>query len=143
MWRLSVLFAVHVAVVCAGCRTSVEPAAAPTHPPRVLSAEQGFASYYGRGFQRRRTASGVIYEANALVAAHPRYPFGTLVHVTNLRNGRGVDVRVVDRGPGPAPRRRGAIIDLSYRAARELGMLRQGRARVRVEVLRWGTVNPS
>jgi peptidoglycan lytic transglycosylase len=75
---------------------------------------------------------------HAMVAAHPTYPFGTVVRVTSLENGRSVRVRIVDRGPAPGPRAEGVIIDLSERAAGDLGFLRDGRARVRVEVVRWG-----
>jgi rare lipoprotein A len=73
-----------------------------------------------------------------MVAAHPSYPFGTLVRVTNLKNGRSVRVRIVDRGPARGPRDDGVIIDLSRAAAEALDFVREGRTRVRVEVLRWG-----
>jgi len=75
---------------------------------------------------------------NAMVAAHPTYPFGTIVRVTNLRNGRSVRVRIVDRGPAAGPQGAGVIIDLSRRAAQALDFIRQGRTQVRVEVVRWG-----
>jgi rare lipoprotein A len=81
----------------------------------------------------RRPASGVDFDNHAMVAAHPDYPFGTTVHVTNLENGRTVAVRIVDRGPAPAARRRGVIIDVSRAAAAQLGFLAQGRTGVRVE----------
>ena len=89
------------------------------------------ASYYGSEFHGRRTASGTIYRKNEFTAAHRTLPFGTLVRVTNLDNGRTVVVRVTDRGP----HRRGRIIDLSRRAAREIDMIRTGTARVRIEVV--------
>jgi rare lipoprotein A len=75
---------------------------------------------------------------NALVAAHPSYPLGTIARVINLNNGRCVTVRIIDRGPTRRHRRRGVIIDLSLAAARTLGFVKAGHARVRVEVLRWG-----
>ena len=75
---------------------------------------------------------------NAMVAAHPSYPFGTLLRVTNLANGRAAQVRVVDRGPSPRQRADGIVIDLSRKAAEVLAFIQQGRARVRLEVLRWG-----
>jgi rare lipoprotein A len=96
----------------------------------------GFATYYGRYFDGRLTASGTRFDSDAMVAAHPTYPFGTVVRVTNLRNGRSAKVRIVDRGPALAPRRRGVIIDLSRAAAEYLRFVRAGRARVRLEVLR-------
>ena len=83
-------------------------------------------------------ASGRPFDMNAIVAAHPRYPFGTLLRVTNLRNGRSLTVRIQDRGPASQPQREGVIIDLSRGAAERLGFIRQGRVRVRLEVLEWG-----
>jgi peptidoglycan lytic transglycosylase len=106
--------------------------------PRVLHVEQGRATYYARQLNGRRTASGERLNINDLVAAHPKFPFGTIVHVTNVQNGLSVDVRIVDRGPVPALRRRGVIIDLSPRAARELHLMTAGHGRVKLEVLRWG-----
>ena len=87
-------------------------------------AETGLAAYYRGG----RTASGEFSGPNGLTAAHRTLPFGTRVLVTNLRNGRSVIVRIVDRGPYG----RGRIIDVSLAAARELGMLGSGTARVSV-----------
>jgi peptidoglycan lytic transglycosylase len=79
----------------------------------------------------RRTASGERFDPAALTAAHRELPFGTRLRVTNLDNGRSVTVRINDRGPFA----QGRILDLSFAAARELGMLRSGVARVRIEVL--------
>jgi rare lipoprotein A len=104
----------------------------------VQEVREGLASYYGRAFQGKPTASGAPFDMNAMVAAHPTYPFGTVVRVTNLRNGRSVQVRVLDRGPAKGPRAAGVIIDVSYEAADRLDFLRDGRTRVRLEVLRWG-----
>ena len=75
---------------------------------------------------------------NALVAAHPTYPFGTRVRVTNLANARSAVVRIVDRGPTAQLRSEGLVIDVSYKAAETLGFVQQGRARVRLDVLAWG-----
>jgi rare lipoprotein A len=72
------------------------------------------------------------------VAAHPTYPFGTVIRVTNLTNRRRVIVRVVDRGPTKNVQAEGVLIDLSSGAARNLGFANSGRTRVRLEVLRWG-----
>jgi rare lipoprotein A len=107
-------------------------------PTSVLDLRQGLASYYGPGFHGKTTASGAPFDMHAMVAAHPTYPFGTIVRVTNLTNQRAVDVRVLDRGPAKGPRADGVLIDLSYAAAQALGFIRQGRTRVRLEVLRWG-----
>ena len=105
----------------------------------VLSVAHGQATYYADKFDGRRTASGIVFRNKLMYAAHREYPFGTLVRVTNLKNGRAVELRVVDRGPnGSAENRRRTIIDVSQRAARELGFLGAGRVNVRVEVLEWG-----
>jgi rare lipoprotein A len=106
---------------------------------RVLETREGLASYYAREFHGRITASGIRFDMNAMVAAHPRYPFGTVVRVTNLANGRSTSVRIVDRGPAPQLRADGIVIDLSRRAAEALRFIQRGRARVRLEVLAWGT----
>jgi rare lipoprotein A len=79
------------------------------------------------------TASGIRFDQNAMVAAHPTLPFGTVVRVTNLENGRSVNVRIVDRGPTPSARQTGVIIDLSRAAAESLDFIETGRSRVRVE----------
>lgn len=94
-------------------------------------AERGRASYYGDEFEGRRTASGERYDGDAMTAAHRTLPFGTRVRVTNLDNGKSVEVVVNDRGP----HRAGRVIDLSRHAAEELGMMRAGTARVAVEVV--------
>jgi rare lipoprotein A (peptidoglycan hydrolase) len=78
-----------------------------------------------------------------MMAAHPSYPFGTVLRVTNLANGRSVQVRVYDRGPARRPQSEGVIIDVSQRAAERLGFIRQGRVRVRIEVLKLGPGRPS
>ncbi len=91
----------------------------------------GVASWYGAKFQGQTTASGEPYDMNAMTAAHPSLPFGTKVRVTNLENGRSVMLRINDRGPF-AKRR---IIDVSRHAAKHLGFLGAGLARVRVELI--------
>jgi rare lipoprotein A len=107
-------------------------------PPRVLEQVTGGATFYADYFEGRRTASGIPFRQNQMVAAHRAYPFGTLLRVTNLRNDRSVNVKVVDRGPFGAAARR-PVIDLSRRAAQQLGFIDAGRAQVRIEVLEWGT----
>ncbi len=91
----------------------------------------GLASWYGPGFHGRRTASGEVFDMYKKTAAHRTLPFGTRVRVTNLSNGKSVIVRINDRGPAV----KGRIIDLSYGAARALGMITQGVVRVKIEVL--------
>jgi rare lipoprotein A len=90
--------------------------------------EYGVASWYGADFHGRRTANGEVFDANALTAAHPTLPLPCYVYVTNVDNGRTVLVRVNDRGPYVNDR----LIDMSYAAAKQLGYLSKGRARVRV-----------
>lgn len=89
--------------------------------------EKGMASYYSRKMHGRRMSDGSRYHNDSLTCAHARYPFGTMLKVTNLKNGKTVVVRVADR----CGTRR--IIDLSYSAAKQLGILRAGVAMVRVE----------
>lgn len=96
------------------------------------AVEEGGASYYAHKFHGRTTASGEIYDENKMTAAHKTLPFGTTVRVTNLANGKKVVVRINDRGPFVE----GRIIDLSYRAAGELGMHAAGVVDARVEILR-------
>lgn len=106
------------------------------HAPAAVQV--GMATYYARSLDGDRTASGTRFDNDQLVAAHRRFPFGTIVHVTNLENGRAVTVRIVDRGPYGKNRREGTIIDLSRAAATRLRMLRDGQVRVRLRVLKWG-----
>lgn len=98
-------------------------------------ARVGVASYYAHAHHGRRTASGERFDMTELTAAHRTLPFGTRVRVTNLANGRRAVVRINDRGPFKGKR----IIDLSYAAARELGMVADGITRVRLEILGAGS----
>lgn len=93
-------------------------------------SQTGKASYYSSRLHGKRTASGEPYDETDLTAAHPALPFGTLIKVTNNYNGRSVVVRINDRGPFVGHR----IIDVSQRAAEQLGMIRAGSARVRIEL---------
>ena len=125
-------------VACLSACARRMPSPEPPGATRALEVREGLASWYGRAFHGRTTASGRPFDMHAMVAAHPRYPFGTLLRVTNLANGRQARVRILDRGPAAGPRADGVIIDVSRRAAEVLGFIRQGRARVRLEVLKWG-----
>lgn len=109
------------------------PAPAPTPMSSVETGwvERGEASWYGPGFHGNQTASGEVYDMEAMTAAHRELPFGSWVRVVNLDNGRETRVRINDRGPFA----RGRIIDLSRAAAREIEMIGSGTARVRIEVL--------
>lgn len=94
-------------------------------------SEKGVASWYGPGFHGQKTSSGEIYDQYKMTAAHKLLPMQTLVRVTNLDNGKSVEVRVNDRGPFVS----GRIIDMSKAGAESLGMLGKGTAKVRVESL--------
>jgi rare lipoprotein A len=116
-----------------------EPVAADGNPPsKAKRTETGLASYYSRRFDGKTTASGETFSNQQLTAAHPSFPLGTRVRVTNLENGSSVVVRINDRGASAENRREGVIIDLSQAAAERLDMKKEGRVRVRVNVLEWG-----
>jgi len=149
MRRLAEGLAVVLAVASLGAGAASGPssleAAKVTHPPVMATGGQksrtinsskskgyqvGTASWYGEQFQGKPTASGEPYDMRDLTAAHPSLPLGTLVKVTNLRNGRAVVVRINDRGPVVD----GRIIDLSYNAACALGFEERGLQRVRLDL---------
>jgi rare lipoprotein A len=125
-----------VVSLLSGCATRSKSAA--NAPAAILEVREGLATFYGEEFHGKTAASGVRFDMNAMVAAHPTYPFGTVVRVTNLANGRVAQVRIIDRGPAAGPRAAGIVIDVSYRAAQSLRFVRDGRTRVRLEVVRWG-----
>ena len=102
----------------------------------IHKVQKGKPSYYSKKATGCRTASGERLHHDSLTCAHRTYPFGTILRVLNLSNGKQVDVRVIDRGPYS----RGRIIDLSYGAARQLGMLSQGIALVEIKVVTDKTV---
>jgi rare lipoprotein A len=137
-WRKGVLVVLGAGLLCAvaGCgksapRTVVSPKAAPT-PVRAGQVEYGLASWYGKKYHGRKTASGEKYNMRAMTAAHRTLPFGTKVRVVHLASKRSVVVRINDRGPWKEER----IIDLSRKAAQKLGIIEAGLAQVRIEVLR-------
>jgi rare lipoprotein A len=102
---------------------------------RPLAVQRGSASYYSDAFAGRRTASGAVYEPGGMTAAHRSLPFGSVLRVTRSDGARTVYVRVTDRGPyGP----KGRILDLSRAAAEELGMLRAGVVKIKLEVVEYG-----
>lgn len=103
----------------------------PVRKPKPKPYQVGTASWYGQRHHGRSTANGEIYDMFQLTAAHPRLPLGSLVRVTHLASRRSVIVRINDRGPS----RENVIIDLSYAAARQLGVVRRGLARVRLDLV--------
>jgi rare lipoprotein A len=132
--RLSLLglaeFAIALLVIS---NRPIASAAAATSGPSV---QEGLASWYGPGFHGQETASGEIFDQRELVAAHRTLPFGSVIRVTNLENGRRATLRVIDRGPYGRNFRNGTILDVSRGAARRLGFIRDGLVKVRIEVLR-------
>ncbi|MGH7361230.1 MAG: septal ring lytic transglycosylase RlpA family protein [Candidatus Methylomirabilales bacterium] len=130
-------------LVSSACATATAPRGPVSAPPKggpvslppaagTEVTEVGLASWYGREHHGKRTASGERFDMDALTAAHRSLPFGTWVRVTHLATGQTVTVRINDRGPWVG----GRVIDLSRRAAQTLGILGDGVARVRVEVVR-------
>lgn len=117
-----------VALTVAGLLGSVLLAAPVTASEDVEAVQIGMASWYGDELAGRPTASGEIFRPDRLTAAHRTLPLGTEVEVENLANGRTVVVTINDRGPFTG----GRVIDLSERAARQLKMVDQGVARVRI-----------
>jgi len=99
--------------------------------PPTTRVQVGVASWYGKGFHGRPTASGEIYNMYQPTAAHLTAPLGTYALVTNLENGQSVRVRINDRGPYIRPR----ILDLSYEAARQIDLVRPGSGRVQIDFL--------
>lgn len=114
-----------------GCSHRAAHVSTPLSPARIGTTETGVASWYGFPYHGRRAASGEVYDMQQLTAAHRTLPFQTWVEVTNLSNGKQVDVRINDRGPFA----KGRILDLSQAAARDIDMLRAGTARVRLKVI--------
>jgi peptidoglycan lytic transglycosylase len=129
MWR-GVVGCLTAATVLSGCGFLGGHRTAPIEA-QPGATQVGTASWYGPGFHGNRTSSGEVYDQYDLTAAHQTLPLGTRVIVTNLDNGRAVEVRINDRGPFVKDR----SIDLSYAAARTLGMIGPGTAPVRIEVL--------
>jgi rare lipoprotein A len=160
--RAAALLACAVAIISAGCTHRTQTSQSPVpYPPSQASApgapsspsaappaierqpaipgqyvEEGVASWYGDPFNGRRAANGEIYDMYQLTAAHRTLPFGAIVRVTNLRNGKQTEVRITDRGPFVANR----VIDLSLSAAQAIDMVGPGTAPVRLEIL--GGPNP-
>lgn len=95
------------------------------------SSEEGVANFYSDRFQGKKTASGQVYDKNALTASHKKHPFGTKVKVTNIESGKDVVVTVTDR----MGRKNPAVIDVTRRAADELGFTKAGKARVKLDVV--------
>lgn len=132
MFRVTVLGA----LVCSGCtsehsggqgkQAQQEKESAASKP---VHKEVGEASWYGPGFQGQETANGETFDQKDMTAAHPSLPMGTKAQVTNLENGKKVEVRINDRGPFTENR----VIDLSGAAANKLDMKKDGTSQVKIE----------
>jgi len=132
VYRATLAIAMSALVACSAARPNVAPIAVPA-PSSALPAPQvvGIASWYGPGFDGRRTSTGAIYHQEDLTAASNEFPLGSRVMVTNLDNGRSIEVAVIDRGPF----KKGRKIDLSHKAAHLIGMLDKGTAPVRISLI--------
>jgi rare lipoprotein A len=137
--RSVVLFA--AAWLCASCAKKKRVRAPAPAPLAAVpgTVEHGIASWYGNPYHGRRSANGEIYDMEKLTAAHRTLPFDCWVEVTNLNNGRKVQVRITDRGPFVE----GRIIDLSRAAARQIEMIGPGIVKVRMEVIAAPAISPS
>ena len=114
------------ALAATSCGGKPKPALTPG------AVETGVASYYASKFHGRQTANGETYDETKLTAAHRTLPFGTVARITNLENGREIEVRINDRGPF----KKGRIVDVSRRGAELLDFIRAGLVRVRLEILK-------
>ncbi len=138
-----IIFAFVILSGVSGCSSSVRFAGQdtvkihqPLHPKsfRVGQSFVGQCSYYAEKFHGRKTANGEIYNMNAMTAAHRTLPFNTIIEVENLANGKKVRVRINDRGPFKKNR----ILDVSLAAAKALGMIGSGTAKVKITILQLG-----
>ncbi len=100
----------------------------------ILDSVIGIASFYGKRHHGKKCANGETFDMNAFTAAHKNYPFGTIVKVTNLKNLKSVILEINDRLPKWNKR----VIDISFKAAQDLEMIKKGIQKVKVEVLKWG-----
>ncbi|HPY38951.1 MAG TPA: septal ring lytic transglycosylase RlpA family protein [Thiolinea sp.] len=119
-------------MMCTTSEAATKHSISANKPAAVSEGFVGMASFYAKKFHGRFTASGQRYDNNGFTAAHSLLPFGTKLKVTNLHNKRSVVVTVNDRGAFHAY---GRIVDLSRAAAKEIGMLGRGTAKVKLEVL--------
>jgi rare lipoprotein A len=135
-WPGRLCAALCLALTLCGCALfgTRAPAPSPARPAPPSTSLVGIASWYGPGFNGKHTANGEIYDQEDLTAACDTLPLGTRALVTNLQNGRSVEVRINDRGPFV----KGRMIDLSHGAAMALGLVEPGTAQVRIDVLTMG-----
>lgn len=137
--KIKLIISLNLLIILAACSstsryTKSSEESNRTNVSGYLEIQTGIASFYADEFNGKKTASGEIYNMNELTAAHPSYPFNTIVIVTNLKNNKSVKVRINDRMPSFKNR----IIDLSLKAAEKINMIRDGIQEVKIEVLKWG-----
>ena len=133
-----------IVLLLPGCNPSVRFASTPQSEQRTGSGTvyhegqtfSGTISYYGQEFHGRKTANGETYNMYDKTAAHLYLPFDSIIRVTNTKNGKFVIVRINDRGPFKGTR----ILDLSYQAAKEIDLLREGTTEARIKILRLGKI---
>ena len=123
-WLLLLSMSLFLRVNAQGDTTALES----TMLTSATRIKTGMATYYNRKFEGRKTTSGARYRGKKLTAAHLTLPFGTIVTVTNISNGKSVEVEINDRGPFT----KRYIIDVSEEAAKELGFFRQGQSKVTI-----------
>jgi rare lipoprotein A len=126
------IIACFTGITLIGCSSSVRFSSSADTKDNTKSKYEleGFASYYSDKFEGRKTASGEIFDQTKLTAAHKTLPFGTIVEVVNMNNGLSVTVIINDRGPFVS----GRVIDLSYAAAKRLGMIQDGVVPVKIKI---------
>ena len=130
--RPLLLAALVLLAACNGSRVPSKSGGKSSAAPRGAYSQTGLGSYYANKFAGRATASGSIYRPGEMTAAHNTLPFGTLIRVTNTRNGRSVEVTVTDRGPHT----KGYIVDVSRRAAVQLDIIEAGVVPVQLTVIK-------
>ena len=118
-------------VLLTACSSAKNYRFPPAYQPKVGDVQTGIASWYGPGYDGKRTSSGEVFDQDALTAAHVNWTFGTRVKVTLLSTGKSVVVRINDRFPSHKNR----AIDLSRGAARQIGLIGPGTGKVKLEVL--------
>lgn len=129
--KYSLIFTVFIFSMLAGCSSTAAVNDGKTRAYANSHALVGQASWYGKKFHGRLTASGERYNMRAYTAAHKTLPFGTVVRVTNTANNKSVDVKINDRGPFV----KGRVIDLSYKAFGQIGDSKKGLAPIRIEII--------
>ena len=130
--RLLLVLVLGLLAACSSSRSVSHGRRTPHDTPRGAYTQTGLGSYYAAKFAGRPTASGSVYRPDQMTAAHNTLPFGTLIRVTNTRNGRSVEVTVTDRGPHT----KGYIVDVSRRAAVQLDIIEAGVVPVQLVVLK-------